>query len=76
MDGATNLMDKTAPQGGDFSVCLYCAAVLRFSDDLGLRKATGDELAVLLDRQPEAFSLLLRVKVAARQRLKERMRKS
>jgi len=72
MDAATNLMDKTAPQGGDFSVCIYCAAVLRFTDDLDLRKATGDELAMLLDRQPEAFSLLIRVKVAARLCLRER----
>ena len=72
VDGATNLMDKTAPKGGDFSVCIYCAAVLRFTGDLGLRKATGDELAILLDRRPEAFSLLIQAKVAAQLCLRER----
>lgn len=35
---------KDRPSPGDFSVCLYCSAALRFTEDLGLRLLTQQEL--------------------------------
>ena len=37
-----------APEGGDTTICIACAAVLVFQPDLSLRNATPLELAELL----------------------------
>jgi hypothetical protein len=48
MDAATNLQDAEAvPAPGDVSVCLSCASVLVFNDDLTLRGFTPAEIAAL-----------------------------
>lgn len=51
----TGLGHEEPPKAGDFSICLYCAALLRFAaggGELQLVEATADELAELdvLDR--------------------------
>lgn len=40
LSAATFPSGKTAPSPGDFSVCAYCAAVLRFDDTLHLHATT------------------------------------
>lgn len=40
IDGATGATDVNPPTEGDFSVCQYCATVLRFRANLTLRRAT------------------------------------
>lgn len=36
LDGARAVTGNTAPQPGDFTVCIRCAIVLRFTEELGL----------------------------------------
>ncbi len=43
LDGVTNLTSKDAPQPFDFTVCIYCASVLKFSAKMDL------ELSALID---------------------------
>lgn len=44
IDGATNIDDESLlPKPGDFTVCLYCAAVAIVGEDRQLRKMTKDE---------------------------------
>jgi len=38
---------KAAPRPGDFSVCLSCGNLLRFTDDLRTRDTTCEDVAVL-----------------------------
>lgn len=45
MTGATDPQNEdSAPSPGDFSVCLYCAAVLCFNDDMTVRDAADEDL--------------------------------
>jgi len=46
------------PDDTCFSICTYCASMLRFVDDHDLRKVTPDDLVELLNAEPEVFSLL------------------
>jgi hypothetical protein len=39
--------DHARPSPGDFSLCIACGTVLRFTDDLSVRLATHDEVAAL-----------------------------
>lgn len=47
LDGATQLRDASehqeTPKAGDATICLYCANVAVFADDLTLRKPTPVE---------------------------------
>lgn len=43
LDGQTPLTGKGAPVPGDFSLCFYCGAMLRFTAELGVRLATAAE---------------------------------
>lgn len=43
---ALNPLDPD-PVPGDVSVCFYCAGILKFGDDLRLRRPTVDELVAL-----------------------------
>lgn len=46
LDGATQLVSDdgaTSPTSGDVTICLYCANVAVFADDLTLRKPTPVE---------------------------------
>jgi hypothetical protein len=35
--------DEHAPNGGDFTICLYCEHLLVFNDDLSLREPSNEE---------------------------------
>lgn len=54
--------DGARPKAGDVSVCLYCAAVLVYTDlmlgRLGLRQAAGEELDRLLEDRRLAAAVL------------------
>jgi len=76
MDGATNYTGPTAPKGGDFSVCIYCAAVLRFTGEMVLAEATREDLAMLREAQPDIYVLLRQIEIAARLCLIERMQRN
>lgn len=34
-----------APKAGDFSVCVFCGCILRFTEKMELRRASEDDLA-------------------------------
>lgn len=38
------ISSNAEPKGGDISICIRCAAVNVFNDDLSVRKATAEEL--------------------------------
>lgn len=44
LDGAMNVDGPNAPDPGDVTVCLYCAGLAVFTDNLGLRFPTDAEL--------------------------------
>ena len=60
-DAATNVMDDTAtPSPGDIGICLLCQQLLIYTDTLGIRAASENEIEDILDNNPElvnAFSL-------------------
>lgn len=54
VDDDTNLnpTDARGPEPGDVSVCLYCAHLNIFTENLGLRSASKEEAhALLMDRR-------------------------
>ena len=45
LDAVTNMVGERKPQPGDWSVCSYCAAVLRFQDERTVRELEeGEEI--------------------------------
>lgn len=54
------------PVEGDFSVCLYCGALLRFGAHLVIVKASLDELMQLQTEQPLTFKHLMEIRDQAR----------
>ena len=52
LDGAFEINSDVAPQPGDLSVCIYCAAVNVFDDELHHRAPTPLELIAAI-RNPE-----------------------
>jgi hypothetical protein len=51
--------ESVQPKDGDYSVCAYCGAMLRFSGDLSLRIAADSELEDVKKQQPRLFVLLV-----------------
>lgn len=47
------------PKKGDFTVCINCAVIMVFTEDLALKEATLCELAEMLTEQPEDFHRLI-----------------
>lgn len=67
IDRASETMEGgREPKGGDFSVCIYCTAFLRFEDDMTLRKATQADMDEL---PPEARQTMARVRWARMQQM-------
>lgn len=62
LDACSNMTGEDGPDDGDFTLCLYCAAVLRFNNDLTIRPATRDDMFQFSVEQPELFNLLLTAK--------------
>lgn len=66
LDGATAVDfergKRATPKAGDFTVCAYCGAMLRFihgpGEILNLRLALGDELAELDSETRELFEVM------------------
>lgn len=62
LDGVTSVRGKDeSPDQGDFTLCIYCATPLRFTDGLGLRLATEDDLAELDPTQREGLDHVAQV---------------
>ena len=63
VDGATVLgKDEDAvPVGGDVSICLYCARVGVYEDDLSIRKPTPEERETF-DKDDDIFKAVQAVK--------------
>jgi hypothetical protein len=51
--------EKTKPDEGDYSVCIKCGALLRFTDNLSLRFAEDAELENFKAAQPREFHTLI-----------------
>lgn len=70
LDGSTEtarIGDR--PKPGDIAVCIYCAAVNQFGDDLMLEPVTGDKLAeVMADPVVEACVAVARRVMAERRK--------
>ena len=64
LDGCTSFTGQQTPSGGDFSVCLYCSTILRFTAGLGLSSASTSDLVELMVDQPEMFTLLAKIQTA------------
>lgn len=47
VDAATSTQGEATPSPGDLSVCVYCAAVLEFADDLRLTLMTQEQVDAL-----------------------------
>lgn len=48
LDAATSIeKEEAVPGPGDLSICLYCATVSRFDDNLKLEQITNEEFAEL-----------------------------
>lgn len=59
-DGATGVDDRQVgrmPKPGDFSVCLSCSSILRYTDKLGLRRIERKELRAM-QRDPRMSKLI------------------
>jgi len=51
LDGATQVDGSDLPSAGDVSICIYCANIAVFCDDLTLREPTSEE-AVIFENDP------------------------
>jgi|GEM_PF-2526386 len=47
LDGVSDPLNERAPEGGDISICAYCALPLIFNTDLTVRALRVDERAAL-----------------------------
>jgi len=60
VDATTSVTEKgVKPCEGDYLVCVYCGAMLRFSEDQSLRLADDHELKELMRLEPQFFRLLI-----------------
>lgn len=46
-DGFTSVGHDCKPKHGDLSVCYYCGEMLRYQEDLSLKKLTNKEFSLL-----------------------------
>lgn len=64
LEAAMSVGCSEAPEAGDVTVCVYCAAGLKFDSKGGLERLSDDELASIALDCPTAFSLLVRAQNA------------
>jgi hypothetical protein len=50
-------VDGTRPKKGDVSICMYCRHISIFTEDLGLREPTIDEM-LAMGREPKIQAAL------------------
>ena len=48
LDGWTQTEPDTHPEPGDVTICVYCSAVLQYTDDMLLRFADADAVAEVM----------------------------
>jgi hypothetical protein len=53
IDGATDLADERGPEPGDLSICIACASLLKFDQDLTPQKVSEDERRQIMKDDPE-----------------------
>jgi hypothetical protein len=53
------------PQPGDFSICINCAAISVFTEDLGLRAPTDEERGEVVD-EPMMMTAITFIKLRGR----------
>jgi len=53
LDAVTDPREGKHPKPGDFSVCIHCACLMVFNDDLTLRESTLKEQMLAFAEQPE-----------------------
>jgi hypothetical protein len=63
------------PEEGDYSICVYCAAILRFGAGLQLRKATPEDITEAR-KAPEMFGLLQTAHTAALMAIADRRKEN
>jgi hypothetical protein len=76
LDGVTNLTGQDMPADGDFSVCMYCCTILRYTRDLNLEKAAVSDLRFLMTEQPKTYNWLLKIRDAARSCMVQRIKRN
>lgn len=59
LDAATACEGDRKPAPGDFTVCIYCAIILRFDNDMNLREVTKEELAAFAIENTHEARLLI-----------------
>ena len=63
LDGATDVTGESTPSPGDFTICSGCHDILAFTDELGLRVLTEEDMKVVpLDELTRLQRLLGQVK--------------
>jgi hypothetical protein len=65
---------SSPPTENSFSICLYCAVILRFETGNQLRKATPDDLIELMTNDPKLFDLLQNLAATAQWRIDDARR--
>ena len=70
LNGHTGIVCDDAPKPNDYTICIYCSALLAYNADLSLRAANAQETAEIMS-EPSALEVLeaLRATLAARQHL-------
>ena len=76
VDAATSLHGKGIPQKGNFTVCIYCSSILRFTEKMGLVAATADDVMMLAEKQPKGFMMMMKLQELVRQFLVEKAKKN
>ena len=70
LDAATSTgLDPRGPRPGDFTICAFCGAKLRYTDALELRPVTEDELAAQSEALQRQLDLLSRAFKQVRQEM-------
>lgn len=58
--------ENIKPKPGDFSLCLYCQAILKFTPEMKLRAVTKPEIIKLIEENPEMVIRLATAQTIAR----------
>lgn len=53
IDATTGWGHETGPAPGDISVCMYCAELVAFDENLNFRVLAYDELVAIMTEHPE-----------------------
>ena len=72
MDRATGIRDRDdVPEPGSISICICCAAINEYDDDLRLRLLPEDELKEISIQHPKTYQILMKAQRIVKQKIKE-----